>query len=244
MTDIFSDPPNSGDNQPSPQGSTGDPLNELVGEGKKFKTVEDLARSKLESDKFIEQLKREGAEMRHALQELEGKVGKQRTIDDVLSAIKEVRGTGDNQALPTTEDLLKLVDSRIRDVDAEKSRNLNAERAQAALLDKFQNDAAKAREFVRIEASRLGMKPEELRSLAQTSPEAFSRILGLNQPKSNGQASLRTEVNTEATMSNGSVRNESYYKELKAKLGQKFWDPAIQRQRFKDVSALGQKYYE
>jgi len=244
MTDIFDDPQNS-EGQPPNQNTSGDLLGGLVGEGKKFKTVEDLARSKVESDNFIEQLKREGAEMRQMLKDLEGKVGKQQTIKEVLDAVKEARGSDDNQAAVTTEELLSLVDQRIQARDSEKGKTLNYERAQSVLLDKFQNDAAKARDFVRSESQRLGMSPQELKALAQTSPEAFARILGLNQPKGSGPStSLRSEVNTESMSQNGSVRNAAYYAELKTKLGARFWEAGIQQQRFKDAKALGTKFYE
>lgn len=245
MTDIFDDPQNS-EGQPKDQSTTGDLLGELVGEGKKFKTVEDLARSKVESDNFIEQLKREGAEMRQMLKDLESKVGKQQTIKEVLDAVKEARGSDDNQNVTTTEELLSLVDQRISARDSEKSKTLNYERAQSTLLAKFQNDAGKAREFVKSESQRLGMSPGELKALAQTSPEAFARILGLNQPKGSGQGpALRSDVNTESmSTSGGSLRNSAYYAELKQKLGAKFWDASIQQQRFKDAKALGTKFYE
>jgi hypothetical protein len=55
-------------------------LSELVGEGKKYKTEEDLAKAYLNADNFIETLKGEK-------RELESEVGKAKTIEDVLKAI-------------------------------------------------------------------------------------------------------------------------------------------------------------
>jgi len=245
MTDLFNDDQtNSGNNQPNPNSGTDDLLAELVGEGKKFKTVNDLARSKVEADRFIEQLKSESAEMRAQMTKLEGTATKQRTIEDILNAVKEVRGDEGNQPPVTTEDILKAIDHRVLQLDHEKSRRANAEVAQSELLKRFKGDEAKAKEFIRTEAQRVGLTPSELKGLSETSPEAFKRILGLSNPTGSGTGpSFNSEVNTSSAQG-GTTRNAAYYSELKAKLGPRFWDPAIQQQRFKDRQALGTKFFE
>ena len=55
-------------------------LADLVGEGKKFATVEDLAKGKQESDRFIEQLQGELSGLREDL-------GKRMTSEQVLEEI-------------------------------------------------------------------------------------------------------------------------------------------------------------
>ena len=48
----------------APTPPVADPLQELVGEGKKFKSIEDLAKSKVEADRFIDKLKSENDALR------------------------------------------------------------------------------------------------------------------------------------------------------------------------------------
>lgn len=61
-------------------------LSELVGEGKKYKTEEDLAKAYSNADNFIETLKSEK-------RELEAKMEKSKTIEDVLKAINTPEST-------------------------------------------------------------------------------------------------------------------------------------------------------
>lgn len=250
MTDLFDDnhdpKPNSEENTPAPNFDSDDILKELVGEGKKFKTVGDLAKSRVKADEFIEQLKAENAEMRRELEAKEREQGKARTIEDVLNAVKEVRGEEGNQSPVSTEDILKAIDSRVSELDRLKARKANADLAQAELLKRFGNDTAKAKEFIRAEAARVGLTPSELKGLSETSPEAFKRILGLNNPTGQGQtgASFVSEVNSESNRGGVGVRNAAYYAELKTKLGPKFWDARIQQQRMRDRESLGSKFYE
>ena len=60
--DAFSTNTPTGDTNPSP-------LAELVGDGKKFQTVEDLAKGKQESDAFIVKLQDENAQAIAALEQ-------------------------------------------------------------------------------------------------------------------------------------------------------------------------------
>lgn len=249
MSDLFTDDQttnNSSDkNTPAPPTPAGDTLSALVGEGKKYKTAEDLAKSRIEADRFIEQLKSEAAEMRARMEELEKAGTKQRTIEDVLNAVNEVRGEAGNQPSASAEDILKIIDERVSALDRQKIRSANAAVAEAELLKRFNNDAAKAKEFIRNEASRVGLTPSELKGLSETSPEAFKRILGLtSNTGSGGSPSFSSEKNSEAGNSGSGARNAAYYAELKQKLGKRFWDPAIQQARFKDRQALGAKFYE
>src|SRR5690606_26975993 len=66
----------------------------LVGEDKKYKTVEDLAKSRLEADEFIERLKRENAEMRGTLSEKEAE------YERILKARQESSTTQPTQVKP------------------------------------------------------------------------------------------------------------------------------------------------
>lgn len=248
MTDIFSDPKNAEEGSESTQGnSAADTLSSLVGEGRKFKTVEDLARGKLQADDFIAKLTTEQKELRQAYAELESKVKAGQTVEDVLKRMQESRGSEDGNQPGRTiapEDILKLVDDRLSKSKQEEMRRANAAEAQAAILKHFNNNEQKAREFVQQEAKRLGLDPAALRELGADSPVAFTRLLGLSQPRAVG-ANFQSEVNSDAQAGDhGGLRNEAYYRDLRNKLGPRFWEPKIQQQRMRDVQSLGERYYK
>src|SRR5690349_8192148 len=89
-----------------------DPFAELVGEGKKYADAAALAKAKKEADSFIEQIKRENAELRD-------RVASQATVDEIMTQIKQFAPKPpqpvepDNQprqpASATPDDITKLV---------------------------------------------------------------------------------------------------------------------------------------
>lgn len=248
MTDIFSDPQKTeeGSASPPPQNSA-DTLSGLVGEGKKFKTVDDLARGKVEADNYIQQLTTEQKELRQAYAELESKLKAGQTVEDVLRKMQESRGSEvGNQPGSTIapEDILKLVDDRLSKSRKDETRRANQAEAQAVILKHFNNNEQKAREFVQQEAARLGLDPTALREIGAESPAAFTRLLGLSQSRALGP-NIQSEVNSDAQADGyGSVRNEAYYRDLRTKLGPRFWEPNIQQQRMRDRQSLGERYFK
>lgn len=244
MTDIFEDNPGGTPEDTGTKTAEKDLFGELVGEGKKFKTPEDLARGKKQADDFIEQLKQENAEMRERMRSLEEANTKSRTLEEVLNELKQARGGEEgNQSPATSEDILELIDQRLKSHDTTKQRMANRHKATSQLMEKFGNDEAKARDYLKSEAGRLGLSTAQLAELSETSPDAFSRLLNLNPSSRGGGPNIRSEYNTEARIE-GKVRNKAYYDNLRKELGQKFYDPDIQVQRFKDAQALGSKFYE
>lgn len=244
MTDVFSDPKTEDPKGAAPDGQNeSDPLAGLVGEGRKFKTVEDLARGKLESDKFIENLTSEQKELRDYVAELESKLQKVEAVKDVMGSKGTADGDGNQPKSLPTEEILKLVDERLNQRTAAQRARANEETANSALLKHFNNDDAKAREFVKQQAERLGMDRESLKELSKQSPEAFLRLVGINQPRANPGATFDNAVNPDASGTGGTIRNAAYYNNLRKELGHKFFEPRIQQQRLRDRQALGDKFF-
>jgi hypothetical protein len=248
MTDIFSDPQKTEEGSKSPQSTNAaDHLSGLVGEGKKFKTVDDLARGKIEADNYIQQLTNEQKELRQAYAELESQLKAGQTVEDVLRKMQGSRGSEDGNQPGSTiapEDILKLVDDRLSKSRQDETRRANEAESQAAILKHFNNNEQKAREFVQQEARRLGMDPKALKEIGASSPAAFTRLLGLSQSRATGP-NIQSEVNSDAQNDGyGGVRNEAYYRDLRTKLGPKFWEPNIQQQRMRDRQSLGERYYK
>lgn len=230
-----------------------DPLAELVGEGKKFATVHELARGKEEADKFIEQLKEELKMTREQMVQLEEKASKRDTVNDLVEAVKRANAheedSGRNQSI--TEDKLQEMVTSILDGRHEKQTRLaNYQQANQAVLDKFNGDVEAARAYTAERAKQLGITTEKLKALGEESPSAFKQLMevshrtgsqsvaGIDGAKKDGPShSYRQEVVD-------GHHTKAYYDKLKAELGPaKYWnDTKIQGQYVVDAVALGDRF--
>lgn len=235
--DLFSGDSTPQDNPTAEKGA--DLFSSMVGEGKKFKTPEDLARSAHEKDSFIEQLKSENAEMRREL-ERAGKIGQ---IDEALKRLNDrlenASGEDTNVGAMSREDILAI----IREDAAKSKYEQNRKTIQAELINKM-GDPNKAREFLGTKAAELGMSPTDLKSIVEKSPAAARAMLGLSgAPKASGPTPLPTSSkNSDANPGVVGERGKSYYDNLRKEMGSKFWSPQIQQQMFKDRKELGDKF--
>lgn len=133
----------------------------LVGEGRKYKTVEDLAKAHMHADEFIETLKSENADFR---EKLKGAT----TMDQVLERLSK------KEDLPTTPatstpDIAKLVRETVTGLETEKVRASNLHRSDAMLKEIFGD---KAQEVFESQASTPELKAA-LTSLASVDPVKF-----------------------------------------------------------------------
>lgn len=235
MSDLFS---NDGD---QPEANY---IDQLVGEGKKFATIEDLAKGKLESDKFIDQLQTEAKGLRTQLSEAEAQAAKAATLDEVLQKLKpETDSSVDasNQSALNTDELRDMVSSIVTETEQQKRRATNRETANNNLVQRFHGDSAKAKEFVNNRAKELGLSLEQLGDMSEHSPQAFATLLGLNAQTSTPVApSGMPRMNTEALTNFAGPAEQSvdYFRNLKKSDSKTFWSASTQQQIYK----LGEKH--
>lgn len=235
---------NSPQDTPSSDQQT-DPFAELVGEGKKFKTPQDLAKSRLEQDSFIEQLKRENAEMRQELQ----KASKLGAVDEALAKLNDrlEKASGNGEANPSAlsrDDIRAMLQEEKR---AEREA-ANLATVQADLLKKHNNDKEAVKAFLAKKSAELGLSPTQLKAMAMQTPAVAKTVLGLqqSQPYSGPTPGPASAKNSEAVASLDPVgtRNKAYYDNLRKQMGTKFWSPSIQQQMFKDRKEMGESFYK
>lgn len=227
----------------NPEGRS-DPLAELVGEGKKFKTPHDLVRTVKEKEDFIEQLKRENADMRTEL----ATKSKLSAVDEALAKLNDrlenasKSGEGGTSTL-TRDDIKAYLQEEKRNDKAQE----NIAHFQAELLKKFNNNKDEVRNFLTKRAEELGVSPVGLKEMVAFTPKLARTVLGLEQaPKAYGNTSVPSEKNSEAmgSLAPTGERNNAYYNDLRKTLGNKFWSPTIQQQLFKDRKDLGERFYK
>ncbi len=199
------------------------PLETLVGEGKKYKTVEDLANAYIHADSFIKSTVRE-------LQEVKEELNVRLDTEDVLKRARQNQSNVEPNPSPETkvketttplsnEDLA----ARIREItQAERLRETAAQNVTTVatrLIEQF-GDENKANEFVRNKAAELGVGVEFLQDVAARSPKAFFSSIGLENPspKTPPTTPSRGDVNTEAFRNNGTqvkAGTYAYYENLR-----------------------------
>ena len=194
----------------------------LVGEGKKFKTVEDLAKSKLESDSFIDQLTGEMKELRKDL-------NTRLRAEEAIEALK-----GDKPPVaPTADapDVGKIVRDTLDQVESEKIAIGNIRTANDHLVDKL-GGSDKAKTFLAEKSKELGIPVEWFMDMAAKSPKALYNTLGIDAPSAAPPSgTMKSEVNTLAKIINNpgpKAGSKSEFDKLRRENPREYWAPATQ----------------
>lgn len=152
-------------------------VDDLVGEGKKYANINELAKAYSHADKRIS--------------ELSSAVETERERAKVAIEIAEARNQkgpseeGNNPPVPPAkndkpEDFRSTIRDEVKALNEETKRSSNIA-AAGEVMQSFYGDADKAADAVRRRASELGVSVEWLRDSAASSPAAFYATMGINQ---------------------------------------------------------------
>lgn len=223
-------------------------LDTLVGDDRKYKSPDELAKAYVNADSYIEKQKRELAERDAELKIL-------RELRDAQLS-KKIENSGDNDppgrqhetppdpaALKASDvDINKLVREELAQASEEKRRADNINEAAKTMTQRF-GSPAKAQEAVRRRAEELGVGVDWLMDSAAKSPSAFYATMGISPTdRSASSPGFRHEVNIERTTSGG-LRNFTYWEELRKKSPKTYYSPETQKQLFAARRELGDKFY-
>lgn len=250
MTDVFNSATTENTN---PAETTDNQTNDsfvaqLVGEGKKFRDVESLAKGKLEADRHIEEITK-------TLNELREEVSKQDYAKDLLAKLQD-KGTESgtvNSAMdtntgnsatgntsPDASEIETLVEQLITKKEQSRTLEQNIAVANDAVVKQY---GEKAAEVVKTKASELGMSVERLKEIAAESPTAFLQLLGVGQSKEITRVTNPTSIRTETLNSNTQDRTFQYYQNMRKENRNLYYSPKIQRMLMEDRLRLGDKFY-
>jgi len=233
-----------------------DPLQELVGEGKKFKSLEDLAKSKVEADRFIDKLKDENDALRKLVKDSERTTHMTSAIERLLASVTKSEDESSNQPAapspaPVTnqDNLAKAISAEdvVKIVHAVEEQRRMVANEQQALNNLSKKYGDKADEVLASRADELGMDKAMLVDMARRNPKAFARLIGEDGP-ANAPMSSVSPRNSAAVLGNhpgnSSVRNAAYYENMKKTMGTKKFilDRALQVQMHNDMTALGERW--
>lgn len=219
-------------------------LEALVGEGKTYKTAEDLAKGKLNADVHISKIELENKEMRE-------KLAAAKTVEDLLEKINAnaapvVNNDGSTTSVATTpgmtaEQIAKLVEQQIQGRETATAKASNLAKAEAKLKALFGD---KAKEVFDKEASNPVIKATMLQ-LAEVDPDKFISLFQRSSSPTGvdtGQNGKNLNVNFQdsSTIVPGTQR---FYSEMRKKEPAKYYSSNIQLEMHQAALADPNKYF-
>jgi hypothetical protein len=171
-----------------------DSVRELIGEGKKYASVELALAALTPAQQHIAKLEAENADLRT-------KASSGASTEEVLRAIEALgksKEDGTPPAAPLALDETKVTELLTRVLTARETATLHAqnEAAVGALLTEKYKD--KAKEHFEGRAKELGMSPVALSTLVRTTPSAAMELLGLKPAGAARPNPSKGSINAEA----------------------------------------------
>lgn len=226
-------------------------LEELVGEGKKFKSPEDLARGKAEADAFIATKNRAFDELSADYARLKADYDARAKLEELLDQMKDKQlastdntdnGNGENKAVYDPKQVEALVASKFQEMEMTKLQQQNYNDVKNKLVQQYGNNYASA---VKSQLDQLNVSEDLFESLAKNNPKLLYRTLGLDQPKAQDgfqpppSSSVRGD---NFTPMGKEKRSWSYYQKMKQDNFKKWSDPKTQMQMNWDYQELGDSF--
>ena len=247
MTDLFKadDKIIQGD-QLDPAGEA-NPFDELVGDGKKYKSKEELAYAALNKDAHIARIERENADQRKRLEE-------SMTVKSILDKLDADRTNSnrDEQHLDEHDDQVVNAQDKRTPADVESlARKVYTEEQQKAQALRNQDTVIKALSDVwgndfsrRLEArtAELGLSKDKVNELAATAPKALITMM-IPAKATVGDASPPRSSFTPQPDHQSGTRNKSFYDRLKKSNPELYKSERMTKQRHDDAIKLGNAFF-
>jgi hypothetical protein len=218
----------------------GSALEQLVGEGKKYKSVEDLAKAYANADTHIEALKTDLQSTREFIAEKLDELANKREANPPVPPVE----TGGNQPAPVAppkddgEDLDTRIAKALELRDTQARLQKNADIVQDVLVERL-GGVDKAAEAVINKARELGLQPGDMKELAAKSPKAFLTTMGIDpdvKPTSSSTPAPSSDVNAQR-LRDTSVKPNSYefYEQLRKSNPGLYWSVKTQQSLMNDA---------
>lgn len=164
-------------------------LEELVGEGRKFKTPEELARGKYEADMTIKLFERRQDELRNENLRLRDQALAGAKLQDVIDRLDTQRLSNsehtpakeaDDKPVIDFDELDKRFDAKIKAHELTQKQDSNFQTVVSKLQEQHGNNY---KAVLKQQADSLGLSTEDVNALARKSPDAFFRTFGVGDRK-------------------------------------------------------------
>jgi len=225
---------------------------ELVGEGKKFKDEQALARAKAESDAYIRTLIASQDEMRNEMKKLRDEVTAKAKLEDLIDRMQNNQNNSSNDDTDVKEENKplfdpKAVENRMYEIIAEGKRKELEQQNYDTVVGKLQEKYGENfQPYLKQKVKELGLTDESVINMAKTMPQVLIRSLDLDKPvqQSNGFSSPRSSVRTDNfSYSDGPKRDWAYYQKVRKENPELYHSPKFTVQRHKDVQEMGERAF-
>lgn len=226
-------------------------VEKFVGEGKKFKDIEALAKAYENADKHIPKLNDDLQAMRDfmAVQfEAISKRNEQAPPKELSERVEERLPV----PAPPSEDKGDDLDTRILKAlaarDETKVLQTNADFAQEVMIERFGSKEA-AVEAVRAKAAELGVNPQFIADTAFRSPKALFSMMGIDptsKPRSSASPAPSSDIDTArlADMTSVKPNTFAYYEQIRKSSPGKQLDVKTNMQMMEDAQRLGADFFK
>lgn len=233
-------------------------LQELVGEDKKFKDTESLARGKYEADIHIRNLETRIDQMREDLLQRVDADKTRATLEDLVRQLESNKQLASSELPPAKEvnqpsikpeDIQSLLASEIpKHVSAyelQRRENENFNNVKAKLVEKFGPNYGQT---YQDKIKSLGLDATKADELARSAPTAFMTMLGLDQ-QTRRESFQAPPQSTGAFRPMGEVKKtESYYdnmlKEMRKTNPRAYYSPKTLVEMDKSAQELGEAFFD
>jgi hypothetical protein len=250
MSDNLLDPNSTQDDQIDPAKNY---LQELVGEGKKFRTPEELARGKAESDAYIKTLERGRDELREDYLKMREESVARAKLEDLIGQLESKQqqptqpantpNAGENiQPQYDSKQIESLVSSKIQEHELTKKQEQNFNVVRSKLQERY---GSNYQSVLKQQIDGLGLTEDFVNNLARQHPSVLFKTLDLDTPvqRENFQTPPRSDNRTGTFVPQSTKdRTWSYYQELKKTNPKAYYDPKTQVQMHHDAIDLKEKF--
>lgn len=208
----------------------------LVGEGKKFKDLESLARGKYEADQFIEKLVREQSELRKdmearlSLEDLVSKLGSNSGANSQQPHAADEGRRQENLEKNESADINNLIEAAIEKKQTELTRQSNLREVEQELKKAWGSNYL---DKLRKAADELGVSPAFIDDVAAKAPRAAVALL---LEKGNGERKATVDVSPPRSGTNTlgmrsdseAARTKDFYTKMRKENPKAYWSPKVQ----------------
>lgn len=232
-------------------------LEALVGEDKRYKTTEDLAKATAYGQDHIQHLEEENAELR---QELQTRMSVEEALATVPQKKDEMQSNtpapqeGENSEKTvvaphlTANEVKKLIADSLSEVGRASQAAENFKTVEQELKKRF---GADTRSVLVSKAKELGMSQEEMNEMAVTKPKVFLALVGGEKPKAQNlfnpqSASIDSSKVSQRDLEGNSIdghHTQSYWREYAKKKPNGVLNAKEAAQEMRDAIALGQDFF-
>jgi hypothetical protein len=213
-------------------------LEELVGEGKKYKDPEALAKAAVFKDQHISRLE---AENQAAREELKTRTTLEEFLDQMKTAreekpITQETNPDEKPALDETK-IESLLEAKLAELERRTKSKSNLDSVMETLSQKW---GSTWRTELKRRTDELGVGQDFVTGLASEKPKAFFKLLDVDAlPEREKTLSSRLT----SMPSTSSTKNQKYYRKMMVENPKTYWKAETQQEMFDQLKAMGDDFY-